>query len=291
MSVDDGSPQPDSLTPEQQVGAALRLAREAGGLSLRQMAKRVGHNSHSTISAYENGVTMPSDAVVEGYERVLGLSGELIELLGSARVERHGDAFAKRRPQLPLMSVPEATGSDDPVVANSRPWRLRMSRRWSVILICGVVLVVAAGTVTALKMSDSSTPAMHVVDGADPEDSGCARVPGVVYLDTTEVDYAGLPAGVVQLVYSPACGAAWPRFEASSRANLPTLAPIHVDIVRPDDQNVRSVFEAPFTGPAVYGNMLLSTSKCVYAVAWIADGTKQIPESRTHCWRGKTYVR
>jgi transcriptional regulator with XRE-family HTH domain len=103
MSAQDSESDSPKLLPEQRMGAALRAARESGGLTLRQMAKRLRYGSHSSLSEYENGVRMPSESVVEGYERVLGLeAGKLHSIFESANIERHGDAWSKRKLHLPM---------------------------------------------------------------------------------------------------------------------------------------------------------------------------------------------
>jgi len=98
----DGSPN----LPEQRVGAALRNARLTAGWTLRSMAQRLNYGSHSTLSEYEKGARMPSEAVVEGYERLLQLKpGTLMAILEAANIERHGDAWTKRRIHLPPQHV------------------------------------------------------------------------------------------------------------------------------------------------------------------------------------------
>lgn len=302
MSLDDQAP---NMLPEARVGAALRLAREQAGISLREMAKRLNYSSHSMLSSYETGSVMASDAVVEGYERVLGLRGDLKKVLEQARVERHGDAWPKRRPHYPAAPDAPSAAAHDPADNSNRGSVLPRPVILATVLVGLAVVAVAllhpwgnapesSASLEAAVPTPSpfiAFPSIQVRDGADPEDSGCARDPAVVLLDTIEVDYKGLPAGVAQLKYSPACGVSWPRFEAFTRSKIPTNAAIHTDIVRPDDDNVRSAFDAPFVGAPVFGNVLLSTSKCVYAAVWIEENGKKVPEVHTHCFRGSTYVR
>src|SRR4051812_47350426 len=76
----------------------MRRAREGRGISLRSLSSRLGYNSHSTLSAYELGATMPTDEIVEKYEAALRLpKGERGDQLEKARVQRQGNEFAKRR--------------------------------------------------------------------------------------------------------------------------------------------------------------------------------------------------
>lgn len=150
---------------------------------------------------------------------------------------------------------------------------------------------VSAGGATLVAVAPSTTPpALAVIDGADPKDSGCALDPDVVTLDSAEVDYQGLPAGLDELRYSPRCGVAWTRFEPFPKATIPVNALIHVDVVRPDSHNLRLPFSIRYSGAPVYGNVMVSTQDCVYAAATIEVAGKLLPESRTHCFRGRTPV-
>src|SRR4051794_30933938 len=92
-----GQPTP----PEVELGTAMRRVRETHKISLREMAKRLGYRSHTTLGDYELGRKMASEEAVDGYERVLHLApGTLRAVLEQARTESHGDVFAKRRPRL-----------------------------------------------------------------------------------------------------------------------------------------------------------------------------------------------
>ena len=140
-------------------------------------------------------------------------------------------------------------------------------------------------------MQPGAPAVVHAVrDGSDPEDTGCARLPGVQLLDATEVDYAGAPVGLAQLKYSPQCGAAWPRFEPFAKGDLPKGAVVHVDVVRPDDGG-RFPFHYAYVGAVIFGNQAVSTSRCVYAAVWVERAGEDVHESRTHCFRGSTYIR
>jgi len=213
-----------------------------------------------------------------------------------------------------IATVPEAASVDggdgaDGADGAAAPERGRRTSRWrpSPLLVGGVALALsvltAAATGVALARSPGAAPAAAsassataapdalpmgpVADGADPKDSGCALDPGVVTLDSAEVDLRGLPAGLVQLRYSPQCGVGWSRFEAFPKAVIPTGAAIHVDVVRPASHDLRLPFAAPWTGVPVYGNVMVSTSHCVFAAAAIEVGGAALPESRTHCFRGR----
>jgi transcriptional regulator with XRE-family HTH domain len=96
--MSSGTSDEPRLLPEQRVGAALRAARKAAGVGLREMARRLNYGSHSGLSEYEKGAKMPPETVVAGYEHVLGLeSGVLTAVLEAANVERHGDTWSNAR--------------------------------------------------------------------------------------------------------------------------------------------------------------------------------------------------
>jgi transcriptional regulator with XRE-family HTH domain len=163
MGADEPETDELPLLPEQRVGVAMRGAREAAGISLRKLAKRLGYHSHTTLSSYERGAVMPTDEVVAGYEQVLGLSsGTLAEALEAARIERHGDAGAKRRTRIPAEFVIDESAEvrRDEVPVHQQPpyapptlppWRWR-SRPW--ILVAGGAAVLGAlGLVVGLLVS------------------------------------------------------------------------------------------------------------------------------------------
>jgi len=64
----------------------LRLARKRAGLSLRELAERMGGEvSHQAIKKYEDGAMYPSSRVLVSLGRALGVS---LDFLMSSRVER-----------------------------------------------------------------------------------------------------------------------------------------------------------------------------------------------------------
>lgn len=74
----------------------VRTARERAGLSLRELARRAG-TSHSTLSAYEASVKMPSVATLDRIVRAAGLSldVELAVLTGGPDREARGRELAE----------------------------------------------------------------------------------------------------------------------------------------------------------------------------------------------------
>jgi transcriptional regulator with XRE-family HTH domain len=174
------------VLPEQRVGAALRNARRAAGLSLREMARRLNYGSHSTLSEYENGVRMPSETVVEGYERLLCLEvGALTVVLEEANLERHGDAWIRRRIHLPVQLSGEATATGAIAPVTGRP-----------------------GVVPA-----SPWPIEPVADGSDPDAAGCSVDAVTLHARRIAFTRRRIIIGQVELRYCARAGATWGRFE------------------------------------------------------------------------------
>jgi hypothetical protein len=183
-------------SPEQVVGAALRSARLAGGLSLREMARRLNYGSHSVLSEYENGAKMPSEMIVEFYEQVLVLTpGTLTEILAAANVARHGDAWPKRRTHVPGIAR-SSGGIPSTANAAASPW-----------------------------------PSTPVADGADPDQAGCSGDAITIHSRRIALADARSIVGQIELRFSPSRYAAWGRFKPYSL--LDHLAGQHdsVDIV------------------------------------------------------------
>lgn len=58
----------------QLVGRRLRTAREAAGISLRELAQRIGLRDHTVLIKYEQGRTAPSSARLMSLADALGVS-------------------------------------------------------------------------------------------------------------------------------------------------------------------------------------------------------------------------
>src|SRR5438270_6263744 len=95
------------LGPEARMGAAMKAAREAKGLSRRAFVSQI-YMSHSNLAEYENGHRLAPAHVVESYEGQLGLAaGSLLGQWERARVELYGE-MRDRRPRW----VPPAVAGD-----------------------------------------------------------------------------------------------------------------------------------------------------------------------------------
>ncbi|WP_433231595.1 helix-turn-helix domain-containing protein [Micromonospora sp. CA-248260] len=138
-----------------------------------------------------------------------------------------------------------------------------------------------------------SASALRVHDGADPKDAGCAADPAVTTVDSAAVLIDERVIGLVELRYSPVCGASWPRFMPAP-AGTPTVPrPARVVLAVTDgDTPARSHdFTIDYAGISAYGNLLTSTRTCVWAEVRITGAGWTSPPARTGCYRGATQVR
>jgi len=313
-----------SSGPTAEFASALRALREGAGTpKYSSMAARAGRSS-TALSEAAAGRHLPTWETTEAY--VLACGGDVREWHRRWQEARAADTPGPGTdtadtdpagPDDPLAATdrtaieftddtttdgrPTGEGSTADGTAPSGPARrqpgLRPRRAWTVAALAVAVAAVAVLSAYLVSVSGPSTAAtptqrgsgLAVADGADPKDSGCALDPEVTTLDSAEVDYDGRPTGMVELRYSPLCGVAWPRFEPFPKADIPKSSTVHVDVVRPQDHNLRLPFQAPYTGVAVYGNVVSSTQRCVFAAGWIDGLATHVPESRTHCFRGRTY--
>jgi transcriptional regulator with XRE-family HTH domain len=267
MSTDEVSSDEPASLPEQRVGRAMRNARQLAGISLRQMAKRLGYHSHTTLSSYERGAVMPTDEAVTGYERVLALApGTLAEVLEAARIERHGDVWAKRHVHIPTEFVNAGSEASPP---DSKPTGRR--KRWlgkrSLIVAGSAIVILAAAFVMVMLLSNhhKATSLIGVRDGADPGVTGCKF--GAVISASVDVYYPPQHlVGTFELRSSARCGTSWGRFVPIS--SVPQTPPwqVAVNVYRPADGAVNR-YHVTYNGAngAAFGNMLISRFACVYA--------------------------
>jgi transcriptional regulator with XRE-family HTH domain len=72
----------------------LRLER---GLSLRQLAKSLGYNSHSVFADFENARRIPDERLLRSFEDHFDLpTGSLLSIRSQALVERAADMVDRR---------------------------------------------------------------------------------------------------------------------------------------------------------------------------------------------------
>lgn len=285
MTSEDEGSDAAAVLPEHRVGRAMREARELGGISLRQLAKRLGYNSHTALSSYERGAVMPTEKVIEGYEQALGLqSGELASVLEAARVERHGDAWAKRRVHVPT----EFVHGEAALPAPEQVRRFGWLRSTSVVGAGTVGLALLVALIIGLALRHPR-PAPHpqaatigVADGSDPVVTGC--VTGAVTVDSVSVyDPFEHLVGTLQLRASARCGTSWGRFVPVQP--LPTKPPLslEINVYRPADGAVAR-YRVTYDGLKAYGNMLVSRYECVYATLTLSRTGQARPATvQTNC--------
>lgn len=279
-----------------------RLRELHGSPSFERMHRAIRHvaGAAGSKNTFHRMVTNPGriygPEFVRGFVLALGLDSDAADEWERRRAQ------ALQRYQL---SRDSAAASD-----HERQWSAvgkQRGRRRPAIIFATIAAFVLVATLTLSVFTNRNSPsassprmpseaarsspvkgATPPLDGADPVDTGCSLDPAVVVLDSAEVDYSGVPVGLDELVYSPRCGVAWPRFQPFPAATIPAGAIIQVYVVRPASRALRVSFQALYVGAPVYGNMLRNTEYCVYAAATIDVKGKKLPASRTHCFRGKT---
>jgi transcriptional regulator with XRE-family HTH domain len=113
------------------LGAELRSARVARGLSLRSLARNLGLNGHGNLVDYEYGRRIPPEDLLAVWERALGLRDNYFrELRTKALAER-----ADRQASVLLDSPPEPEPEPP---ARKRP-------RWMVVSAVALTLAAVAG--------------------------------------------------------------------------------------------------------------------------------------------------
>ena len=231
-------------SPAAEVGRAMRAAREARRLSLRDLAKKLGFNSHTRFSGYELGRQLPPDEIVEGYEKVLDLEpNSLMRLVERARIAEHGDSFPKRR-------KPLGTQMD----AVNRPRRR--------VLIAALVVALIAAVVAVVVILVAEKNRVRADDGSDAISTGCDA--DAVTLDHVDVYFpAQYKVGTLELRASPYCGTSWGKFTQAK--DLPTTPPLNIKITasRPADGAMRP-FALDYVGENIYGDQLISRFQCVF---------------------------
>jgi transcriptional regulator with XRE-family HTH domain len=288
MSADELGADAQPLLPEQRVGKAMREAREAAGISLRKLAKQLGYHSHTMLSSYERGAVMPTDEVVARYERVLGLSPKTLSaVLEAARMEQHGDPFAKRRPHLQFEPDAGQRADDGPEVPSAPPSKHWRPRRWVVIAGGVAMIALVVGLLVSQPSSTAAGSVSGVQDRADPTITGC--VADAMTLDSVEVfDPPEHLVGDLQLRSSARCGTSWGRFHpVAALGKIPQLS-LEIDVFRPADAG-SAPFSVTYDGQDAYGNMLISAHECVYAQVTLTRlDLPNLPPVRTACMRSAT---
>jgi transcriptional regulator with XRE-family HTH domain len=118
---------------QRELGLALYRLRLERGLSLRALARQLDYSAHSVFVDVEKGLRLPSEALVNAYERCFDLPpGSLLSLRQRALVER-ADALTDalgRTLDLPAAPTP-LRGADWPDLAD---WGVRVGRLASAVV-------------------------------------------------------------------------------------------------------------------------------------------------------------
>lgn len=114
----------------------------------------------------------------------------------------------------------------------------------------------------------------------------CPTQDGAVGLDDQQVRVDGLQVGVVELRYSPSCGAAWGRFIPADQLRTLRGARLIVTVagVRPAD-GARVEVRTSVNGSPVVGLALDSTDACVFAEVTVSDARSLSASTRTRCFQ------
>ncbi|GIJ40426.1 helix-turn-helix domain-containing protein [Micromonospora andamanensis] len=146
---------------------------------------------------------------------------------------------------------------------------------------------------TSAPAAEPTTVTVGVRDGADPKDAGCAADADVTTLDSAAVLLDERVIGTVELRYSPACGASWPRFMPvpGGADAVPRPASIQLTVIDGDQPTRSADFAMDYGGISTFGNLLTSTRSCVYGQVQLSGTGWRSALGRTGCWRGATQIR
>lgn len=266
--------------PIAEFAARLRVERErAGRPTYRAMARRA-HRSQTTLSEAAGGRALPTWETTAAF---LGACGVTDMLEWRSRWERCRD---------------HVRGEPEEAAEQQEPLTRRPARRvfWMAAVSFGIVAVSAAITMFLVGMrpdtdqGGNARPRTAVSNGADPEDTGCANDSAVDTVDAREVDIDQVPIGVIELRYSPRCGASWPRFTPADPryATITKRGPIDIDliVIADDPQRTSASFTTRYVGLPVFGNMVNSTVFCVRAQAFLHGPGWRSGIGTTGCFRG-----
>ena len=271
-----------------------KLRELQGNPSFEKMYRAIRHDTRTAGSknTFHRMVTKPDriyePEFVRGFVLALGLGDKDAAIWEERRVRALLELQAMRKTQMVEVETASPSQRRNSITAKTllAPLMLVLA-----ILAAAIFLnVFSRKSNIPQGASAGAATAKTPRDGADPVDSGCSRLQGVHILDNAEVDFAGLPVGLAELVYSPLCGVSWARFEPFIRAKIPAGATIKVDVVRVSPHRMTEPYSAPYVGEPVYGNVLQSTESCVYATVTIEVHGRQLPASDTRCFRGDVPV-
>lgn len=266
------------------LGAALRQARIARGVSLRALARQVGLSGHGTLLDYEHGRRIPPKDLLAACERVLAVPDGDLQRLRDAALAARGDREAG---MLMATVYPAHPGQQDGGEGLPR----RRSPRQDLIVTGGVLLASAIALMVTIGLRHpapvrpaSATPpteptvAGRPADGADPYVMGCGA-------DQKELERRliswpdGSPYGQVVLFHSHACNASWGYVYGPNSTNWT----VHIRPRRLTDDVTAPFAFSDATRPNSWSNLLSTRTGCVLVQAWITQGGRNSAVAETSC--------
>jgi transcriptional regulator with XRE-family HTH domain len=278
----------------------LRGLRDARELTLRQLAGRSGYSA-SSLSQAESGREVPSWEVVSAFVQACGEDPARWRHLWE--LTRTPPA-AGGQPTPQEQAPPERTPPEQALTEQALPERGfseagpggRGRRRWrrpavAAVAVTGLALSAAiawqavgaplAGAPRA-RPSGGATPAGRLPaaarDNTDPYSDGCRTDERL--LDWKPVYRAsGQMFGLILLMYSPACQAAWAYLVAPNSSRWT----IHIITRRTPGHGIDQWQFSGDVDLGSWGNVLSTQDGCVYTEAYVTDKSGQGPIARTAC--------
>lgn len=301
--VDPGS------SPQDAFAFALRRLREdSGSPSYRAMARRVPYAA-STLARAASGDSLPHRDLAMAYVRACGGDEDEWRCRWDTAAS-HAASHGAQGPARPL----DAAGPGQATLQDDGPapaWRRRPVL--AAVAVAAVALLVtigwmaaagtsAPGTRSAPETSTSagaSLPAASAPrasgsaraatageragparDNSDPYSAGCRA-------DERQLDWNpvyrkdGAMFGVIALMYSSSCEAAWGYLEAPNSSKW-TIHIVTQRIPGPGTDTWQFSGDVDFGS---WGNVLSTQAGCVFTEAWVTDKSGQGPVSRTACMK------
>jgi Helix-turn-helix domain/Protein of unknown function (DUF2690) len=268
--------------------AMLRQQRERAGRPTYRAMARKAHRSQTTLSEAAGGRTLPTWETTVAFLDACGVTDTA--------------PWRQRWEQCRNTIRTDGESAGDRL----EPPLKRPSRRqiWITVVAGSVILVAAAVVSTSLIMKSgdgaasdrgpTNSPQVSISNGADPEDTGCANDAAGDTVDAREVALDQIPIGMIELRYSPRCGASWPRFTPADPryATINKPGPIDIDlaVVVDDPQRTTISFSTRYIGLPVFGNMANSTNHCVIAQASLYGPGWRSSLGSTRCFQGAVAV-
>ena len=191
------------------LGAELRAHRVAAGMSLRELAGRIGLGGHATLVDYEHGRRIPPEDIVIGYERERNVpGGQLRDLRKKALAELAAAEAARLLAPAPEPAASAAGSAAESELRRSetevgparsgvrskpKRWRRRM-----LLVVVPLLAVAAAGGIVLDRSTAGSAPRLRINFANSADRWWILYGPQVARLQrTTSITYHGHPAELV----------------------------------------------------------------------------------------------